>query len=116
MEAIQPGELAVRCPACPQPGVNLPENWEDAPPSTRCVFNSTIMICTDLRRFIYTLFVAIDANFRLKRRLVSNDTRDPSLAPGAGYFVPDQEYKEFLLKYVDQDDVSDSSRRRFTVY
>lgn len=24
----QPGELAVRCPACPQPGINLPDNWD----------------------------------------------------------------------------------------
>ena len=23
------GELAVQCPACPQPGVNLPEDWEE---------------------------------------------------------------------------------------
>lgn len=22
-----PGEIAVRCPACPIPGVNLPEDW-----------------------------------------------------------------------------------------
>jgi hypothetical protein len=25
------GELAVPCRACPIPGVNLPEGWEDAP-------------------------------------------------------------------------------------
>ena len=25
------GECAVLCPACPQPGINLPENWEDTP-------------------------------------------------------------------------------------
>jgi hypothetical protein len=23
-----PGELAVLCPACPLPGINLPDNWE----------------------------------------------------------------------------------------
>ena len=56
--------------------------------------------------FIYTLFIAIDANFRLKRRLVSNDVRDPSLAPGSGYFVPSKEYTEYLLQHVDQDEVS----------
>ncbi|KAF7325218.1 CxC2 domain-containing protein [Mycena kentingensis (nom. inval.)] len=27
-----PGELAIRCPACPRPGVNLPEDWADASP------------------------------------------------------------------------------------
>ena len=28
---LQPGELAIFCPACPQPGVNLPKNWEKDP-------------------------------------------------------------------------------------
>ncbi|KAG8940010.1 hypothetical protein FRC03_005841 [Tulasnella sp. 419] len=28
---ISPGSLTVRCPACPQPGVNLPEGWEEHP-------------------------------------------------------------------------------------
>jgi hypothetical protein len=27
----KPGELAVVCPACPQPGMNLPVDWTDAP-------------------------------------------------------------------------------------
>ena len=35
--ATRPGELAVLCPSCPRPGVNLPENWEQAPPEFRCV-------------------------------------------------------------------------------
>lgn len=25
------GDLAMSCPACPQPGVNLPDGWEDTP-------------------------------------------------------------------------------------
>jgi hypothetical protein len=25
------GDLAFFCPACPQPGVNIPNNWMDAP-------------------------------------------------------------------------------------
>jgi len=24
-----PGDLAIFCPACPQPGVNLPDGWEN---------------------------------------------------------------------------------------
>ena len=28
---LQPGGLALFCPACPQPGVNLPDNWKDDP-------------------------------------------------------------------------------------
>ena len=29
------GSCAILCPACPQPGINLPSNWEDAPEETR---------------------------------------------------------------------------------
>jgi hypothetical protein len=28
--ATQSGDLAIRCPACPRPGVNLPDGWENA--------------------------------------------------------------------------------------
>lgn len=26
------GELAIPCRACPHPGINLPDGWENAPP------------------------------------------------------------------------------------
>lgn len=26
---VQPGELAIFCPACPQPGINIPDNWRE---------------------------------------------------------------------------------------
>ena len=29
--ATHAGELAVLCPSCLRPGVNLPDDWEDAP-------------------------------------------------------------------------------------
>ena len=58
---------------------------------------------------MYTLIIAIDANFRLKRRAVSNDARDPGLMSGLGYFVPDEEYRNFIMLHTDQDDVSEQS-------
>jgi hypothetical protein len=30
----QPGELAIRCPACPIPGINIPEDWHKLDAST----------------------------------------------------------------------------------
>ena len=30
-EGTEPRELAVECPACPRPGVNLPDDWESTP-------------------------------------------------------------------------------------
>lgn len=29
------GDLALTCPACPHPGINLPDNWESVDPSMR---------------------------------------------------------------------------------
>ncbi|KAF7327520.1 CxC2 domain-containing protein [Mycena kentingensis (nom. inval.)] len=65
-----PGSLAIRCPACPRPGVNLPEDWQNASPEDRC---------------LYIMFIAIDACFRLKRRLIGSDFRDPGLTTGFAY-------------------------------
>jgi hypothetical protein len=33
VKGTQPGALAVVCPACPHPGINLPNDWESAPSS-----------------------------------------------------------------------------------
>ncbi|KAJ7578105.1 hypothetical protein C8J56DRAFT_797719 [Mycena floridula] len=78
------GALALRCPACPHPGINLPNDWKDVPPE---------------KRFLYALFIGMDANFKLKRKGVSSETKDPSLSDGAAYFVPEQPYQEHLEKY-----------------
>ncbi|KAG1888957.1 uncharacterized protein F5891DRAFT_1216956 [Suillus fuscotomentosus] len=81
INATTTGELAVQCPACPHPGKNLPQGWEDQPLSVR---------------WKYALFIAIDANFRLKRKAVSSDNVDPSLNSGWAYFVEEVAYKSYL--------------------
>lgn len=30
--STEPGSLALDCPACPQPGKNLPDDWMNVPP------------------------------------------------------------------------------------
>lgn len=51
------------------------------------------------------LMLAIDANFRLKRRARSSSARDPDLGSGWGYFVEHEGYREHLIKFVDQNEV-----------
>lgn len=51
------------------------------------------------------MFIAIDANFRLKRRAVSSEARDPALGSGQGYFVQDDMYRKYLADTADQKDV-----------
>ncbi|THU75671.1 hypothetical protein K435DRAFT_563222, partial [Dendrothele bispora CBS 962.96] len=87
----KPGELAVQCIACPLPGINLPEGWANAP---------------DGIKFIYTMFLAFDACFRLKRKKVSSWTRDPSLQDGMAYFVEIQPYLAWVKKMQEQKEMS----------
>ncbi|KAJ7635987.1 hypothetical protein DFH06DRAFT_1002998, partial [Mycena polygramma] len=88
------GELAIECPACPRPGVNLPDGWEHAPPEDR---------------FLYTFFLALDACFRLKRRLVSNELKDPGLGTGWAYMVENEPYREYLRTVTDQKEMNTCS-------
>lgn len=53
-------------------------------------------------RWLYLLILALDANFRMKRRMVSNDLVDPGLTTGLAYFVEEKAYRAHLSKYGDQ--------------
>ncbi|KAF9508989.1 hypothetical protein BS47DRAFT_1365591 [Hydnum rufescens UP504] len=78
------GELAVICPACPEPGVNLPEEWMNTP---------------EEERFLYDGIYAIDANFHLKNR--ARSSVDPGLGTGWVYFVDDQAYRFAALDHAN---------------
>ncbi|TFK80022.1 hypothetical protein K466DRAFT_504583, partial [Polyporus arcularius HHB13444] len=74
------GELALDCPACPHPGKNLPEDWQSAPPEIR---------------WIYTLFLMLDANFRAK--LKDRGLEDAELGPGWSYYVENSKFQAHSL-------------------
>lgn len=38
-EGTREGELAILCPSCPRPSINIPDNWKDAPLHLRYVYN-----------------------------------------------------------------------------
>ena len=48
-------------------------------------------------RFLYTLFIAIDANFKLKNK--DWGIKDIELSPGGGCFVETEPYEEHLEVY-----------------
>ncbi len=45
------------------------------------------------------LYLAVDANFRLKRKRVSSDQVDPDLNHGCAYFVEEEGYKAHLRTF-----------------
>ncbi|KAF6755232.1 hypothetical protein DFP72DRAFT_1067940 [Ephemerocybe angulata] len=79
-----PGECAVLCPACPYPDLNLPPDWEMQP---------------DSKQWLYSLFIGMDANFRLRRKNVSSEEFDPSLNAGSAYIVEETKFKGYLQEY-----------------
>jgi hypothetical protein len=93
------GELTIICPPCPQPGRNLPQDWENVPRNVKYVSCSHLSIqhsYLHCDRWLYGLFVAIDANFRLCRCNKSSDQVDPGLSSGWSYFVEHTQFKEVL--------------------
>ncbi|KAJ7761424.1 hypothetical protein B0H16DRAFT_1312223 [Mycena metata] len=87
---MPPGVCALLCPACPQPGKNLPHDgdWRAVPPH---------------KRFLYALFLAIDANFRMKRKQVSSEESDPGLNNGAMFFSEVKEYMVHVKEHWDTE-------------
>ncbi|KAL1698752.1 hypothetical protein EV121DRAFT_217647 [Schizophyllum commune] len=85
----RPGDAAVPCWACPHDGINMPAGWREDP-----------------TQYIHTLFLSMDANFRLKNRFRKNARSDAPLAGGSGCFVEPQQFKEHLKGYVNEEDVS----------
>lgn len=67
------------------------------------------LIVFDLR-YLYWLYIAIDACFRLKRRLVSSEKRDPDLDVGGSYFTEDSSFRQYLLEVTDQREVRATNR------
>ncbi|KAJ7033272.1 hypothetical protein C8F04DRAFT_1396133 [Mycena alexandri] len=85
---IPGGACALSCPACPQPGMNLVSDgeWRRVPPE-KC--------------YLYALFVAIDVNFRMKRKQVSSEEADPDLNKGSAFFSEVNEYMKHVGEHWD---------------
>ncbi|KAG1797309.1 uncharacterized protein HD556DRAFT_1431085 [Suillus plorans] len=84
IQATEASACAILCPACPHPSRNLPVGWENSPSEFQ---------------FLYAIFLAIDANFRLVRRNVLSDAVDPGLNHGYTFFVEETAYKDFLASH-----------------
>lgn len=79
LDDLKPGELAVLCPACPRPDVNIPAEWESAPlelkfvPSTCYRSSSKLIMSLDSCIFCFFLWThAFDLNvdlYQMKRRI-----------------------------------------------
>ncbi|KAI0336925.1 hypothetical protein BDW22DRAFT_1340836, partial [Trametopsis cervina] len=78
------GQMALFCPACPQPGINLAEDWRSDP-----------------ERWKYRMQLVMDGNFAAEHQKMKNPEDDVWLSDGDGYFVGRREYSEHLKTAVE---------------
>lgn len=86
---VSPGQLSVFCPACPQPGINVPDNWKEDP--ARWVFKR--------------MFVA-DGNFKADHVRQKNARENVWLSEGGGMVPKRDEYLSFLKTAIEKLTVS----------
>ncbi|KAG0697969.1 hypothetical protein DFH29DRAFT_878331 [Suillus ampliporus] len=80
-----PGDLALYCPACPQPGINLPTSW-------RYDYEEWLV----MRRYV------VDGNFTAQHMKMKIPEDDVSLADGKGYMVTEGPYQAHIDDSVEE--------------
>ncbi|KAI6159316.1 hypothetical protein EDD17DRAFT_1486824 [Pisolithus thermaeus] len=89
------GGLALFCPACPQPGLNLPADWKVQ------YDRDTIM-----RQYV------IDGNFTAQHMKVKKPQLHVALSDGKGYMVSEGPYQSHLQQSLDSKERSTCSNHR----
>ena len=84
------GSLALFCAACPQPGLNIPENWQQDPENG-----------TYIRTF------AMDGNFSAVHQKRNIAIPEQCLTDGDLYMVSEKRYQAHLMSAVESKEVSD---------
>jgi hypothetical protein len=72
------GLLAIFCPSCPQPGINLPPDWKILP------------------NWVTRRTIAVDGNFHADHIKMRRPDLDIRLTDGQGYMVEESQYNEYL--------------------
>ncbi|KAI0643312.1 hypothetical protein C8Q79DRAFT_915187, partial [Trametes meyenii] len=94
-QTLQPGSLAVLCPCCPQPGLNMRSQWEHRDPN-----------------YVDAMYYSIDGNFRQRLRQKPMDKNDVALSQRAAYFADVDDFDAYQ-KAMGKPEVEASSCHKF---
>ena len=99
----EPGTLANFCPACPQVGINLPENWKDDVNRwvSECLCSS-VENNTSQFRFVFKRVFVADGNFKADHVRQKNSETDIWLWDGGGMAPNQAEYHCFLQAAIER--------------
>jgi len=82
------GSLAPFCAACPQPGINLPEDWRESKD-----------------QWVFQRFFVTDGNFKADHVRQPHVTEDIWLGEGGGMMTLRKEYDKWLQKAIETNEV-----------
>ncbi|KAG2111303.1 uncharacterized protein F5147DRAFT_573626, partial [Suillus discolor] len=94
------GDLALFCPACPQPGINLD------------LSAGTVAQPDDTPSWLMTRYLVMDGNFKAEHMHLVNPSDEVSLMDGLGFMVSDERYKSHLAIARDHVQRSDCNNHR----
>ena len=73
-----PGSETIFCPSCPQPGINLPDDWMNLP------------------HWVTRRTITVDGNFHADHIKMRRPDLDITLSNGQGYIAEEKRYGEYL--------------------
>jgi hypothetical protein len=95
-DTIPDGSMAVFCPACPQPGINLPDDWKTK--YTLYVIIPHLQVCYPIlaiREQLIQTFI-MDGNFSAEHMKHWSGEQDVSLSAGMAFMANLDSYKAHL--------------------
>jgi hypothetical protein len=103
---VSAGQLTIFCPACPQPGINIPDNWIDDPSRqvVKCWFIGHNLYI--LHSWLYKRVFVADGNFKADHVRQNSSAGDVWLSEGAGMIPTRDTYKAFLQSATERLTVS----------
>ena len=103
---VSAGQLTIFCPACPQSGINIPDNWIDDP-------SRQVLTCWSighdlfiLHSWVYKCAFVADGNFKADHVQQNSTAGDVWLSEGAGMIPTHNTYMAFLQSATERLTVS----------
>jgi KDZ transposase family protein len=93
---VEPGQLTIFCPACPQPGVNLPDNWKDDAARYATINLSLSRFSIFVCRWVYKRLFVADGNFKADHVRQKSSDGNVWLSEGGGMVPKRETYHTFL--------------------
>ncbi|KAG2103721.1 uncharacterized protein F5147DRAFT_654633 [Suillus discolor] len=105
---VRPGDLALFCPACPQPGINLTVPTGDVKQAR----DAKDAYDLETPSWLYTRSLVMDGNFKAEHLYAKNPANEVSLMDGRGFMVGNHIYKKHLAVAKDAIQQSECNNHR----